>query len=72
MNNKIIKEQKEAAKIWANELKDKNAIENKIKETEESLKNYIKLSKIYNWHESVVNENILAYNTFIKELKNYL
>lgn len=72
MNNKIIKEQKEFAKIWANELKDKIAIENKIKDMEKSKKEYIIASKLYNWYESTVKENILAYDTFINELKKYI
>lgn len=60
---------KKYVKIWLNELKTKEAIKRKIEEAEENKKEYIKLTKIYNWDKAIVKENIKNYNIFINELK---
>lgn len=58
--------------LWQNELKTKEQIKAKKDEIKSEYKNYIKLVKLYNWNNNVVNDNIKGFKKTLSEADEWL
>ena len=58
--------------LWKNELTTPESIENKLNEIKTEYKNYLTLSKQYNWKQSTVNKNIYVFKKAIESFEKAL